>query len=365
MMNPPSRPTDTTLETRAAGPSDVVTQPTVAESELTSSTWRDARRQRLRRMVALAPRVLPFTSLAFSVVSATLMNRHPHAAPRIVAVALLGWALVVLTAVVVRRIDAADRRSRLARVGRFVSLLASQLALGQALAFPLPFFALAAWPPLLIHVPFAVAYVVAVVVVAWDPFFERVAVRSGPLLLLQAFAGLVAMLAVLPMLGLDNTRTFVVAGVVVGVGVPVGSVLFGLRDRRHLMMAGLGAAVVAVIVVVGAPLVPPAPLRLTAGVMAIRVEARLPRGVGTHFTRPPSLFCHTAIAAPLGLKDALRHVWTRDGVMVQEVNLEVSGGAGTGFRTWSRVSKPAPGQWRCRVETARGQVVGDVKAVVD
>lgn len=88
-MNPPSRPTDTTLETRAAGLADVVTQPTMAESELTSSTWRDARRQRLRRMVALAPRVLPFTSLAFSVVSATLMNRHPHAAPRIITITLL------------------------------------------------------------------------------------------------------------------------------------------------------------------------------------------------------------------------------------------------------------------------------------
>jgi len=50
---------------------------------------------------------------------------------------------------------------------------------------------------------------------------------------------------------------------------------------------------------------------------------------------------------------------------VQEVNLEVSGGAGTGFRTWSRVTMPAPGRWRCRVETARGQVVGDVMATVE
>ena len=57
----------------------------MAEPEVTSS--RSVRRARLRRVVALAPRVLPFTSLAFSVVSATLMNRHPHAAPRIVAVA--------------------------------------------------------------------------------------------------------------------------------------------------------------------------------------------------------------------------------------------------------------------------------------
>lgn len=316
---------------------------------------------RLRRIL---PRILPWTSLAFSVTTATLMNRRPERAPLIVAFALLGWALVVVTTVVLRRTADADHRR--AKVQRFVSLLASQTIVGQALAFPLPFFAVAAsWPPSPLHLPFVVAYAVAVVVVVWDPFFERVAARPAALLTLQAFAALVSMLTVLPMLGLSNTWTFIAAGVVVAVGLPVGAAAFGDRSGRSLRQAGLGAVVIAGLVVLGAPLIPPAPLRLTAGVMATHVIDREPRGAAKRFpTTTPVLLCHTTVAAPLGLKDALTHVWTRDGVVVQQVDLVVSGGAGKGFRTWSRLTRPRPGRYSCRVETRRGQVVGVVGATV-
>lgn len=320
----------------------------------------ESRGRRLRRLL---PRLLPFSSLAFSIVTATLMNRRPERAPFIVAVALLGFALVIVTTLVLRRTaDAADRR---AKVKRFASLVASQTLIGQALAFPLPYFALASsWPPPLLHLPFVTAYAAAVVVAVWDPFFERVAARLPLLLGLQAFSAGTALLAVLPMLGLSNSWTFIVAGAAVGVGLPVGALALSDRSRRSLALGFVGAVVSAVIVVVGAPLVPPAPLRLERGVMATHVVDRLPVGVARRFsTTTPQLVCHTGVAAPLGLKDALTHVWTRDGVVVQRVELDVSG-TGRAFRTWSRLTRPRPGQYRCRVETRRGQVVGDVRAVV-
>lgn len=319
----------------------------------------------LAKARAIVPKALPVVSLIFSAVSAAMMSRRPDDAPKIVAFALLGWGLVVVTAVVVRHVDAQEVQSRWVKVGRFVSVLASQNILGQALAFPLPFFLFAAWPPIAIQTPFMAAYALAVVVVGWDPYYERLAKRPIMLLALQAFAALVATLTVLPMLGVSNTWTFVVAGVVVGVGIPVGTWIAVGANRRRMAVAGVAAVVMIGVVVVGAPLIPPAPLRLEARAMGTHVDKRLPKGVSDRFSSPAAIICHTAIAAPLGLKDVLRHVWTRDGQHVQDVVLEVSGGASTGFRTWSRVTKPKPGHYRCRVETLRGQVVGDVFAVVE
>jgi MFS family permease len=292
------------------------------------------------------------------------MNRRPERAPLIVAVALLGWALVVVTTAVLRR--TADVDHRRARLQRFVSLMASQTLIGQALAFPLPFFALASsWPPPWLHVPFALTYVIAVVVTAWDPFFERVAARLPLLLALQAFAAGAALLTVLPMLGLSNTWTFLATGLVVGVGLPVGVLVLSDRTARAIVIGIVAAVACAVMVYLGAPLVPPAPLRLQGGVMATHVSNREPVGVARRFpSTTPQLLCHTAIAAPLGLKDALTHVWSRDGVVVQRVDLDVSG-TGRAFRTWSRLSRPRPGHYRCRIETRRGQVVGEVRAVVE
>lgn len=324
----------------------------------------DVPEPRLARIRRLLPRILPVTSLAFSVTTATLMNRRPERAPLIVAVALLGWALVVVTTAVLRRTAADDHRR--AKLQRFVSLVASQTLIGQALAFPLPFFALASsWPPAWQHLPFALAYLIAVVVTAWDPFFERVAARLPLLLALQAFAAGAALLAVLPMLGLSNTWTFLVTGVVVGVGLPVGAIVLSDRTPRAIVIGVVAAVACALMVFLGAPLVPPAPLRLERGVMATNVAGREPIGPARRFpSTTPQLICHSAIAAPLGLKDALTHVWSRDGVVIQRVELDVSG-TGRAFRTWSRLSRPRPGRYRCRIETHRGQVVGEVRAVVE
>jgi hypothetical protein len=76
------------------------------------------------------------------------------------------------------------------------------------------------------------------------------------------------------------------------------------------------------------------------------------------------LVCLTAVTAPRGLRDRLRHVWSHDGVRRSQVALEVRGGRALGFRAWSWQRNPAPGRWTCTVETETGQLLGRVAVTV-
>lgn len=358
-MNTDDATTSAPIAADQADPADVVDDATFATSvrrtvDAAAARWK-----------APLLRALPYASLLLSIVGAVIMKRTPEAAWKLVAFAVVGWVLVVVTTLVVRRVRRVnEQNSTAASIGAFVMVFASQSVLQTSLVFPLPFFLQAAsWPPIVVQLPFWAVYVLALVVSSWDPWYERLAASPTALMTLQAFAAFVALLMAVPLLGVDNGTSFVVAGVVCAVGVPLGMAIFGPRRWRRSVSVWAMAALAAVLVG-GAPMVPPAPLALTAGVMGESVEQRVPQGVATTFTAPEQLVCHTAIRAPLGLKDTLVHVWSRDGREVQRVPLTVTGGVDTGFRTWSKLTSPAPGAFRCRVETARGQVVGDVVAVV-
>lgn len=276
--------------------------------------------------------------------------------------ALFGWAAIIVTTVLLRRFDVDETRR--GKVIRFVALFVSQYAVQSSLAFPIPFFARAMVPPVAQHVPFALAYVVAIAAAFWDPFYARVARRPIALVALQAFAAFVALLTVLPIVGLDNTRTFVVAGVVVAGGAPLWFWLTGQRSRKRGSVSGASTLALACAVVVGAPLVPPAPLSLAESHLCKTVLDREPQGIKKQFDVDESVVCHTVIAAPLGLKDKLVHVWSVNGRAIQTVALDVNGVKGRGFRTWSRLAHAPAGRLTCRVETTRGQIVGAVTAPV-
>jgi hypothetical protein len=298
------------------------------------------------------------------------MDRDARRASLVGAAALVGWLVVVVAAAVVRRVDArveAGAASRRHRAARFLALLVAQTTLQQALAFPLPFFARTLVAQLdhggvpWLHLPFVVVYVAAVVVVAWDPAWAVVLRRPGLSLVVQGFAALVALGVALPMLGLGTATATAIAGGVVGLGVIVAAVVRGTRDRHERGAAAVLAVGTAVLVVLGAPLVPPAPLALGPATFAVDVVDREPVGAATAFVAPAQLVCHTAVRAPLGLRDQLVHVWRHDDVVVARVPLDVAGGVrAEGFRTWSRRRNPAPGHWTCTVQTPRGQVVGVV-----
>ena len=310
----------------------------------------------------LLARLLPLGSLLLGIASALWMSRSPERAPLIIGAAVLGWFAITVAVVVVRRFSAVAS-SRRSKAVRWVALAVSQTIVMQALVFPIPFFARALWPLSPQYLPFGVAYVVALAVGWWDPWYEKLARRPGALVALQAFAAFVGCLTVLPIVGLSNEATFTAAGIVVGIAAPLGLWLTGGRGRW--VLGAVAAALLVLLVVAGAPLVPPVPLSQHSAALCTGIVDREPQGAATVFESPSQLFCHTAISAPLGLKDKLVHVWLKDGTPLQTVPLEVAGAQRAhGFRTWSRLAHPTPGRMTCRTETALGQVVGVVSAVV-
>jgi hypothetical protein len=113
--------------------------------------------------------------------------------------------------------------------------------------------------------------------------------------------------------------------------------------------------------------VPPAPLSLARGAIVWDVgslespepvTARIP----AHELHRRGLQAQTAIYAPAGLTQPIRHVWRRGGEVVNVIELSpVRGGRRGGFRTFSRKTAfPADptGPWSVDVATAGGQLIG-------
>ncbi|MBI1946649.1 MAG: DUF2914 domain-containing protein [Deltaproteobacteria bacterium] len=319
----------------------------------------------LSRLERVQP-ALPWLSLATGVGGALLMNRTPERAWVVVIAALLAWALLVGLHLWERVLTERARRAGVAslrdRGARFALLLTSQLSVQQALLFPLPFYLRAVtWH--VGHVVFLVVYAAALVAALWDPLYAAVtkrALTSFPLFSFAIFAGLAV---VLPMLGLSNRLALIVAGAATTVGVP--ALLWLRAGSRWLRIGAVCAALPAAgLSLVAAPLVPPAPLELVTAAIGTGVVERELVGAGAPLLHPIELYCHTAVKAPLGLHDGLFHVWTRDGKLLDRVALDVRGGRADGFRTWSKKRTPGPGDYRCQVQTASGQVLGGTDAAV-
>jgi hypothetical protein len=129
------------------------------------------------------------------------------------------------------------------------------------------------------------------------------------------------------------------------------------------------AMVAAVVAHAARAAVPPVPLSLVRSAVAWNVgsiESLEPvtGAISVREARARGLFVYTAIAAPAGLTQPVRHVW-RHGDAVDTVALSpVQGGRREGFRTWShKTSFPAdaPGRWSVDVATASGQLIGRVR----
>jgi hypothetical protein len=76
----------------------------------------------------------------------------------------------------------------------------------------------------------------------------------------------------------------------------------------------------------------------------------------------------TAVVAPAGLEEPIRHLWRKDGRVVQDVLLSpVRGGRRAGFRTYSRktgLGQGTAGSWTVDVLTIHDQLIGRIQLVV-
>lgn len=137
--------------------------------------------------------------------------------------------------------------------------------------------------------------------------------------------------------------------------------------RGSLGVTAAAGLALAVLADAGRAWIPPVPLSLTRTTLAWDVATLdspepAPRAIDVETLRRQGLIAYTAVSAPAGLRQAIRHVWRREGQVVDVVDLTpMRGGRREGFRTYSRKAAfPADptGRWCVDVVTSSEQLIG-------
>jgi hypothetical protein len=309
--------------------------------------------------------VAPWFSLTLGITSALLMERGPSAAGRITAAAVVVWVLLLGQ----RRLSTLPEPkrawlARLTRLARHSSLMATQSLLQMELFFALPFFVQAADFSEPAHAAFLLALLGICGAALWDPLTERWLARRHVATLLPGVASFVALAAVLPALGMSTRLSLWVAAGVGGAGAGLLLILHeapGRRWRRIPYAVVVGAALPAMLMLGASRMVPAAPLRLASIEFGNQLQDRgVVQPLRSRGIAPARLYCATAVTSPLGVRDRLFHVWSKDGQEFVRVELDIRGGRSAGFRTSSRIALGPhdAGRYRCSVETRSGQVLG-------
>jgi hypothetical protein len=139
--------------------------------------------------------------------------------------------------------------------------------------------------------------------------------------------------------------------------------LSGWRGRAAKVLLGAAAGVMLLIVELLPPLIPPAPLRLASARFGRSVESlQVVAPLSAIPTAPGRVAALTAIKAPMGLVEQVRHRWRLDGrVIFVSPFHSLTGGRTDGYRFWTRITlKETAGTHRLTVdvETRGGQLIG-------
>jgi hypothetical protein len=216
-----------------------------------------------------------------------------------------------------------------------------------------------------------VGLAIGALVTAVDPLYARLARDhrwlQHVMLGLSIFA---ALNVALPLVGVRPTVALPTSATLAGLAL---APAFRHRGRFGWALAftfSIAAAVVSTSLVwVGRAFVPPAPLFLAAKQAARDVQDLVP--VDPIAGSVPAaqvaewggaVAAYTAVYAPAGLREAIEHVWWKNGRVIARVPLSpVMGGRAQGFRTWSRktdLGAPLAGRYAVEVRTASGQLIG-------
>ena len=312
-------------------------------------------------------KLLPWISLCTGVSSAVLMDRGPKRAAIVAFGAVFVW-LVLLLLHWLARLDPTHGgvfRRTLLRAVRHSSLVATQSLVQLTLFFALPFYYKAASPHLG-HIAFLGALSLVCAMSLWDPLTEWLLLKPLRAPLLPAIGSFVALDAVLPGLGLSTRASLWIAAFTSALGV-IALAAFSAPAGRRVHMAGLATVATLLLPFAlqfgAASIVPAAPLRLSKIEIGTRIADHEVVDAEERFEQaPPRLYCASAIWSPIGVKDRLFHVWRYQGEERMRIELDIRGGRGGGFRTFSRIQlggAHASGSYKCSVETEAGQVLGE------
>lgn len=216
---------------------------------------------------------------------------------------------------------------------------------------------------------FVIVLAVSAVLSTLDIVYDRVlSMRRALAAWFFAFNLFAVVNVALPVLvGLSNRHALRVSAVAAVLGyVTIAWRVARLRRGRTWVGIAIGAAVVLLVAESIRPLVPPAPLRLTATAFGTGFDPRTFQITGALTSlRAGSggrVFVTTALRAPLGLKDQVELRWYQGPRLLwASPPHDIVGGRAQGFRLWSAVAltpdQPS-GPLRVDVLTAAGQLVG-------
>jgi uncharacterized membrane protein YvlD (DUF360 family) len=224
--------------------------------------------------------------------------------------------------------------------------------------------------------PFVAAVALGALVTAVDPWY-RVLVRPWRWIErgVFAFSIFAALNVALPLVGVRPIAALLTSAGLSGVALAPALRRRGAVTWRRAFALATGLAAVAITAVwLGRAAVPPAPMFLARAVVARDVSDLEPvepvRGAlsAAALAAWGGVIAYTAVHAPAGLRQAIEHVWRRDGALIGRVPLSpVLGGRAEGFRTWSRraeFSPPVAGRYTVDVLTESGQLIGRLRFTV-
>lgn len=239
----------------------------------------------------------------------------------------------------------------------------------QLLFFILPIYWLSTTPgsP---NVLFVVLLATAAVLSTLDLVYDRhVAMRRVLTALFFAFSVFAGAAAALPILWkVDTVNALWMAALIAGAGAATLVISERRIDWQRTWFAG-GLIVLGLFVLVeyGRPVIPPAPLRLASAAFGTQVEIREGPRISQAVATTPAdargqVYVVTAIYAPSGLHDRVRHVWYHGSRQVKRSKYyDVEFGRAEGYRLWSplTLSPDLAGQpLHVDVETEGGQLIG-------
>jgi hypothetical protein len=203
----------------------------------------------------------------------------------------------------------------------------------------------------------------------FDVVYDRhLSVRRGLMAVFFAFNLFACINVMLPVLWSVSNRIALPVSAALAV-LAFASIRYKFGDLARLhrrRQVGMAAIALVLLVALGRPLIPPAPLRVLSTEFGQGINRRT-----FEVTRPLEalspgwsgrIYAVTSIYAPLGLSDRIGHRWYQDGRVVWASPFyQVDGGRKEGFRLWT--SAPAkdiqPGtKVRIEVWTEAGQLVG-------
>jgi hypothetical protein len=229
-----------------------------------------------------------------------------------------------------------------------------------------------------VNVLFLLAVAAGALITAVDPWYERL-VRNNPWLehSLLAFSIFAALNVALPLVGV---RPFIAlqgsAALAVLALTPAFRHTRAANWKKAYAFAVSLAVVAAVVAWYARALVPPAPFFLARAVPARAVASLEPLDPARNGSLSAAtvaewggITAYTAIYAPAGIRQAVEHVWFRDGQLLTRIPLPtpIQGGRREGFRTFSRnadLKPPLAGRYTVDVKTASGQLIGRLRFTV-